>query len=186
MWFDMWRPGGIDAPSSRGPSGRRLYPPVGCRPRRPDEPVLPADVSELQGACERPRAARGVRVRSWVCCPSPPAHGGWVARSSRDRSRASRASASEILRPARHSMRNRSLALGFGAARTRASTWWASRYSGSFFDGLLRTSGSLGPGMLAPGSSDCAGRRPVRLSWAGSGASQGSEIYSPSDCLIRA
>ena len=47
------------------------------------------------------------------------------------RLRASTASASEILSPARHSIRNSSRALGFGAARMSASISWASRYSGS-------------------------------------------------------
>ena len=50
---------------------------------------------------------------------------------SSDRSPASTASASEILRPARHSIRNSNRALGFRAARMRASTSWASRYPGA-------------------------------------------------------
>ena len=90
---------------------------------------------------------------------------------SSDRSRDSSAGASEILRPARHSMRTRSLAQGLGAARIRASTWWASRYSGSFFADLFRPSASLGLGCLPPGSSvarddgllGCHGWAPQRI-----------------------
>ena len=128
-----------------GLCGRFLYPPVGRRPGRPDQPVSLSDVAELERLVS---AALSSGCTGTILGLLPFPSRTWRLGSSptSDRSRTSRASASEILRPARHSIRNSSLALGFGAVRIRASTWWASRYSGSFLEGLLRPSGSLGFG----------------------------------------
>ena len=102
---------------------------------------------------------------------------------SSDRSRVSTASASEILSPARHSIRSSSRAPGFGAERMRASTSWASRYSGSCSADFLLVVLVCGFGMLAPGATvalDGCGLLGCQ-SWT-SGPKNRDGTLSPRDC----
>ena len=169
MWFETRRPGAITPRSTaltaalfiqRSAVAREALMSLSPCPTSPNSSALVSAI--LSSGCTGTiLGLLPFPSRTWRLGSSP----------SKERSRASSARASETLRPARHSIRNSSLALGFGAARISASTWWGSRYSGSFFVVRLPTVGVPGFGVLALGYSvardyglfSCHGRAPGRL-----------------------
>ena len=176
----MWRPGGI-APSSSALAA------AGFIQRSA------VDLDDLTSLSSSPTLSNWSALASAACSSACigtilallplPCLTRMVGRSvSSDRSRVSTASASEILRPARHSMRNSSRALGLGAARMSASTSWASRYSGSCPPVFL-VDVATWIGMLAPGAAVAIDGCGLAGCQSGTSLSHVCGTFSPSDCL---
>ena len=140
------------------PVGRLLYPAVGRRAGRPDQPVALSDVAELERAGERRPQEIGRRASS--------------------------ASASEILRPGPPLDQEQEPRPGIRGSPDQGLDLAGLQVLREFLRGspaAVRVPRCWGAGPWVFG---CAGRRPVRLSWAGSGVSLRRETLSPSDCLI--
>lgn len=112
---------GRDRPRLLSSRGRRPDPPVGGGARRAHQPVLGPHVAELQRTDER-IPELGVYGDDSRPRPLPQRTLSDGSSPSSDRSRAPSARASDTRSPARHSIRNSSPALGFGAALMRATT----------------------------------------------------------------